>query len=67
MLSKFFVLIALITKYDTITSLTLVRSFLKILLHSVTNRESFTNFKTVITVWQKVITKRAGITKCGNY
>ena len=82
MLYKFFLLTAFTTKYDTITLLTLSGSFLKILLQSVTNRESFTNFQTVITKCDKKLLQSGtgitkcdrrllqsvtGITKCGNY
>ena len=66
MVSKFFVLTTSITKGHKTTYSFWV--FLKNLLQSVTNRESFTNFKTVITKCEKRLLQSVGsIKKCDNY
>ena len=65
MLSKFFVITVLITESDKTTSLTLSGFFRKSLLQCLTNRESFTNSKTIITKCDKKLSQSVtGITKC---
>ena len=53
-LAKFFEIIVFITKYDKITPFAPFGSFWTKLVQSVTNRERFTNFKTIVTNPHKI-------------
>ena len=64
MLSKFFTRTTFITNCDKKTSHTVFRPFFKNLILSVINRESFTNFKLFITMFdKKLLLSLTGITK----
>ena len=65
MLRRFFVIIVFFTTSDKMTLITtLFGSFWKKILQNVTNRESFTNFKTIITKCDKnLLQSVTGVTK----
>ena len=67
MLRRFLVIIIFFTKSDKMTLITtLFGSFWKKILQSVINKESFTNFKTIITKCDKnLLQSVTGVTKWG--